>query len=215
MVGKTNMILPAPAPPAAPVAPVARAPPAPVARASPALPATQPAAQPAPPVVLEVPDPHPPAFATTIKADGQDPLRILVALLTVKVLTKCRALQSQNKADWVPHANRLIDQTMQGLSVNEDFCPDAKSTTELCRAVIKDLQTEFSGRRLMESVVLLQDPVVDRAIVRSLQTHIRDCSARLEKNQMDSSESCRDAVILMLISAVTVTMMFVLSLVLI
>lgn len=135
-----------------------------------------------------------------------------MALLTVKVLTKCRALQSQTKEDWIPHANRLIDQTMQGLSVNADFCPDAKSTTKLCRAVIKDLQTEFSGRRLLESVVLLQDPVVDRAIVRSLQIHIRDCSARLERNA--DSESCRDAVILMLISALTVTMMFFLSVVL-
>ena len=115
------------------------------------------------------------------EAESENQLRLFVTVLTVRVLTKCHALQNRSQEEWVTHTKRLVDQTMVGLTVSEGFCPDMKTTKKLCKAVIKDLTKKFCGRRLLESVILLQDPCMDKAIIRSLQAHIEELSVKLAK----------------------------------
>ena len=112
------------------------------------------------------------------EADSENQLRVFVTLLTVRVLTKCHALQNRSQEEWVTHTKRLVNQTMVGLTLSEDFCPDNKTTKKVCKAVIKDLTKKFCGRRVLESLILIENPAVDTAIIESLQAHIKELSAR-------------------------------------
>ena len=76
---------------------------------------------------------------------------------------------------------------MEGLGVTKGFCPDVKNTKKVCEALLKDLAKKFWGRHLPESVILLQDPAVEKVIVQSLQTHIKEFSARLAKKAASHS----------------------------
>ncbi|KAI3367236.1 hypothetical protein L3Q82_008287 [Scortum barcoo] len=110
--------------------------------------------------------------------DSENQLRLFVALLTVRVLTKCHALQNCRQEEWVAHTKRLVNQTMEGLAEIQGFCPDVKNTKRVCKAVVKELQKKLCSRRLLESVIVLQDPAVDALIVQSLQAHVKQLAAR-------------------------------------
>ncbi|GLD71795.1 uncharacterized protein AKAME5_002311900 [Lates japonicus] len=142
--------------------------------------------------INQLPSPEsaePPASGceATTKKDSGDQLRLCTTLLTVRVLTKCQALKTCSHEEWVPHTKHLVSQTVEGLTIPEGFCPDAKHTKKICKAVLRDLRKQFGGRRMLESVILLQDPVVDTVIVKSMQVHIRQQSARLAKKATSQS----------------------------
>ena len=116
------------------------------------------------------------------ETEGENQLRLFVTVLTVRVLTKCHTIQNLSQNEWITRIKRLVDQTMVGLDVSEGFCPQLKTTKKVCKAVMKDLTKKFSGRRVLESLILLRDPVVDKAIIKSLQTRIQKLSIKLTKN---------------------------------
>ncbi|XP_071344876.1 uncharacterized protein [Trachinotus anak] len=132
-------------------------------------------------------DPSDSGCESTTKAEGEDPLRLFVTLLTVKVLTKCQAVQNCSQEKWINHTKRLVNQTMEGIAITEGFCPDVKHLKKVCKAVMKDLEKKFCGRRLLESVILLEDPAIDTVIVHSLQAHIKNLSAELAKKASPES----------------------------
>ncbi|GAA6233901.1 uncharacterized protein LOC124060169 [Lates japonicus] len=105
----------------------------------------------------------------------------------MRVLTKCQALKNRSQEEWVPHTKRLVNQTTEGLRISEGFCPHTKSIKKICEAVLKDLRKKFCGRRLLESMILLQDPVVETVIVQLLQVHIKQHSAQLAKKAASQS----------------------------
>lgn len=139
------------------------------------------------PLTAESADPSASGCESTTQAEGEEQLRLVVTLLTLKVLTKCDALQNRGHEEWVSHAKHLVNQTMEGLTISESFCPDAKNIKRVSKAVIKDLEKKFCGRHLLQTLISLQDPVVDTAIVRSLQVHIKECSARLAEKAASQS----------------------------
>lgn len=106
-------------------------------------------------------------------------LHKFVRVLTVKVLIKCHTLEHHSKEEWFALSRRLIDHTMEGLKLTNGFCPDIKSNTKLCEAVVKDLQNKLCGKAYTKPLILLQDQAVETVIIKSLQAHISDLSARL------------------------------------
>lgn len=136
---------------------------------------------------LESGDPSASGCESTTEAESENQLRLFVTLLTVRVLTKCHALQNRSHEELVAHTKRLLNQTMEGLAITEGFCPDMKSTKKVCKAVLKDLDKKFCRRHLLESLILLQDPVVDAAIIESMQAHVKELSARLAEKATSHS----------------------------
>ena len=162
-------------------------------------------------VVDQPENPDPPA--STTEARSEDPLRLLVTVLTVRVLNKCHAFKNQSQEECVARIKRLVHQTMEGFTITKGVCPDAKSAKRLCKSVMKDLQKKFCGKRTLETLIILQDPLVDKVIVQSLQAHIRELSARLTKKRA-SLITWKDVVELLVIAAVTLTIIFLALLVL-
>ncbi|XP_042292019.1 uncharacterized protein LOC121913375 isoform X2 [Thunnus maccoyii] len=117
------------------------------------------------------------------EVESENQLRLFVTVLTVRVLTKCHAIQNMSQDEWVARIKRMVDQTMKGLDVSEGFCPELKTTGKACKAVIKDLKKKFCGKRLLKTVILLQDPVVDKAIIKTLQAHIQELSVKLAEKE--------------------------------
>lgn len=138
------------------------------------------------PQTTESADP-PAGCESTTEAESENQLRLFVTLLTLRVLNKCHALQNRSNEEWVTHTKRLVNQTMEGLTITEGFCPDLKATKKVCKDVVRDLQKKFCGRRLLESAIALQDPVVDTAVVQSLQARIKERSARLAEKASSQS----------------------------
>ncbi|KAM7396296.1 hypothetical protein PAMP_019346 [Pampus punctatissimus] len=124
---------------------------------------------------------------STTKTESDNQVRSFVTLLTFRVLTKCHALQNRGLEECVNHTKTLVNQTLEGLALTEGFCPDVKSTKKVCKTVLKDLAKKFCGRRQLESMILLQDPAVDKVIVQSLQAHIKEFSARCAKKAASRS----------------------------
>ncbi|KAI3376172.1 hypothetical protein L3Q82_016695 [Scortum barcoo] len=128
-----------------------------------------------------------PSGCESTAEDSENQLRLFVALLTVRVLTKYHALQNRRQEEWVAHTKRLVNQTIEGLAEIQGFCPDVKNTKKVCKAVVKDLQKKLCTRRLLESVSVLQNPAVDAIIVQSLQAHVKQLAAR--RTDKDTSRS--------------------------
>lgn len=104
--------------------------------------------------------------------DREEQLQLFVTLLTVQVLKKCHAFKDRSRETWVPHTNRLINQTMEGLCVPEGFCPKLKHLRKVSNGVVWDLKKQLCGRQIMECLIILQDPAVDTTIARTMQTRI-------------------------------------------
>lgn len=146
-----------------------------------------------PPASAESADPSASGLeSTTEAANTHSQLRLFVSLLTLRVLRKCKALQSRSQDEWVAHSRRLIEQTMEGLTLINGHCPDIKKIKKVCKAVMKDLQKKMGSRRELETVVLLQDPAADKVIVQSLQAHIKDASLRLAEKAVNPRRFWRD-----------------------
>ena len=130
---------------------------------------------------VESSDPSASDSKSTTESERVDQLRLFVTLLTVKVLSKCHAPKKCRQEELIAHIKRLVDQTMQDLTIAESFCPDVKSIKKVSKAVLKDLRKKLYSKKLLESVVLLQDPAVDSVIVETLQAHTRDFYAHKPK----------------------------------
>uniref|UniRef100_A0A0F8AZN5 Uncharacterized protein n=1 Tax=Larimichthys crocea TaxID=215358 RepID=A0A0F8AZN5_LARCR len=108
-----------------------------------------------------------------VETDSQKQLRQFVTMLTLRLLHKCNTVQSRTKEQWVAHTKTLVSQTMEGLTVTGNFCPDAKDMKKVCKAVQKDLQKRYGSKGLLQTVILQEDAAVDADIAQCLQTHTR------------------------------------------
>lgn len=122
---------------------------------------------------------------STPEAERDNERRQFVILLAAKVLAECLTREILCQEEWLAYTKRLIDQTMEGLSVSEGFCPKVKSLKKVCKAVLKDLHKKFGSERLLKSALLSQDECVDAAIIQSLQAQIKDFSAELAEKAHD------------------------------
>lgn len=129
---------------------------------------------------------------TTSKVEKANQLRLFVTLLTVRLLTKCHTVQHQRQEEWIAHTQRLIKQTLEGLDETVDFFFHMKNTKRVCNTVMRDLTKLFGGRHMLKSLLLLQDPAVDSAIIQILQIHIREFFARLTKKATSQSTLWKD-----------------------
>lgn len=114
-------------------------------------------------------------------ANDENPLRLFVALLTVKLLKECNVPRSRSRETWLVYSKRLTDQTMGGLTLTEGFCPGKKHVGPICQAVLKDLQKTFWSKQQLDALILLGHPAVDGVVVQCLQAHIRGMSEQLAK----------------------------------
>ncbi|KAK5848259.1 hypothetical protein PBY51_005888 [Eleginops maclovinus] len=119
-------------------------------------------------------------------AESEKQLRLFVTLLTVKVMSKCHALKNRSQEDWTTHTKRLVNKTMEGLAITKGFCPDVRSTKEVCKDVLKDLQKKFCSKRQLESLILSQQPAVEAAIVQCMQANIKKLSTQLATKDSSS-----------------------------
>ncbi|KAG7999481.1 hypothetical protein GBF38_000486 [Nibea albiflora] len=127
-------------------------------------------------------DPSASGCEPTTKSESEKQLRMFVTLLTARVMNKCNSLKNRSQEIVVAHMKSLINQTMEGLTVPEGFCTDIKGVKKVSKAVMKDLLKKFCSKGVLETVISLEDPVVDKAIVQCLQAHTRSYSAKLAKN---------------------------------
>ncbi|KAG8015085.1 hypothetical protein GBF38_022376, partial [Nibea albiflora] len=123
----------------------------------------------------------------TTETESEEQLRMFVTLLTIRVLDKCNTLKDHSQEMVVAYVKRLINQTMEGLAVTACFCPDIKDVKKVTKAVMKDLQKMFGSKRLLETVISLEDSAVDTAIVQRLQANIKNFSAQFAKNATSRS----------------------------
>lgn len=156
---------------------------------------------------------EPPTTSTPTVAGSEDPLRAFVSLLTVQVLTECNAFKNRSQEEWVPHTKRLVSQTVEGLALHGDVCPSLKKSKKISKAVLRDLQRQIGGKSNRETVLLLQDPDVDKLLIRALQVNIKAYSARRIKRD-SRRDSWEDVVKLFAIATVTIAAMFLLLLIL-
>lgn len=116
-------------------------------------------------------------------AESQDQLRLFVSVLTVKLLSKCHATKSRSQEEHVTHIKRLVSQTLEGFTVAENSCPHIRTTKQVCKKILKELEKKFSGRRNLESLIIQQDQAVDEAIVQCFRAHITNPAANETSNR--------------------------------
>lgn len=144
------------------------------------------------------PQPGDPSAAShcesTSTTQSEHQLRLFTTLLMVRLLTKCHTVPHGEQEEWIAHTQRLINQTLERLTETEPdgIFPHTKSTKKVYKAVMRDLIKMFGGRDVLESAMLLQDPVIDSAIVQTVQTHIRKFLARLAKKETSKSTLWQD-----------------------
>ncbi|KAM3616986.1 uncharacterized protein V6R79_000659 [Siganus canaliculatus] len=102
-------------------------------------------------------------------------LQAFVTLLIMKVLKKL-GVQNHSLAEQVELIKTLQKDIMDGLNVQDAFCPKTKSIKKLCRAVATDVQEQLHARRVQDALIALKDPSVDHAIVQAIKTHVEDFS---------------------------------------
>ncbi|AWO97370.1 Hypothetical protein SMAX5B_007054 [Scophthalmus maximus] len=107
-------------------------------------------------------------------------LRVFVALVVVRVLTKCKVLKNLSQRTWVKYTRQVTAKTMERLDIQDGLCPDVSSCKKVCTAVVKDLQHRLDGRFLTECALTLQDPALEEVFVTSLQKHITRHCRRLK-----------------------------------
>ncbi|KAE8286307.1 hypothetical protein D5F01_LYC15993 [Larimichthys crocea] len=132
-------------------------------------------------------DPSASGCEPTTESESDKQLRLFVAILTARVMNKCNTLKNRSQEMVIAHIKSLINQTMEGLAVPEGFCADIKNVKKVSKSVMKDLQKKFGSKRLLETVISLEDPVVDTAIVQCLQANIKNFSAQLAENATSRS----------------------------
>lgn len=104
-----------------------------------------------PKVNTEPEDPSVPGRESTTEAESEKQLRMFVTMPTVRVLYKYETLKSRSQEKWAAHVKRVVNQTMEGLTVSEGFCPDVKE------------EKKYGSKQLLEAVIVIEDLVVDTA----------------------------------------------------
>ncbi|XP_005473709.1 uncharacterized protein LOC102079560 [Oreochromis niloticus] len=109
---------------------------------------------------------------------------VFVCDVTFMVLKDCGAIgpHTDTKQEWEAPVGRLAAQTMNGLRISSKFCPDKKLIKKVSKAVLKDLQKTFS-REQLESVLLMQDPAMEIAIVKSIKSRMIEIAPRHQKRK--------------------------------
>lgn len=125
-------------------------------------------------VILELPKEESESSASGVQAipETVHKTKLFVALLTTRLLTKCRALDICTEEQLATYAKQLVDHTLQGLTVSDGFCPSDKDIKDVCRAVIKDLAKKLGGKTSLKFAILSKQPCVEAVVVRCLQAHI-------------------------------------------
>lgn len=117
-------------------------------------------------------------YEAETQVESNDQLRLLITTVTVRVLSECKFLKNQREQGWIPHTKILINNSIEELAAYENVFPDLKWTKKLCKAVVKDLRKKFGGKILLEHMMLLQDPAVDKAIIQSVTMHVKEFAKR-------------------------------------
>ncbi|XP_071361528.1 uncharacterized protein [Trachinotus anak] len=102
----------------------------------------------------------PPATVPEDKTEENSPslLREFVTKLTERLLTECRLVKHRSQEQLSAYTRHLVDQTVKGITVSKDFCPNAKDIKRVCRAALKDLKKKLGGKRGLETLILSQSP---------------------------------------------------------
>lgn len=141
-------------------------------------PMSQPMAQPMPQAVPVTMPIYPILSIKPTAVRDKERLRLFVVLLTVRFLKECKALRKRDQKEWVPHSDRLVNQTLEGLKLTDGYCPDNGSIKRMCRSIIDELQRRFNTKRALETEEL-DCPLVETIVVQCMQTHIQSESTRL------------------------------------
>lgn len=118
----------------------------------------------------------------TKAAERANQLRFFVTVLTLKVLKECRALKGRTQETWIGQTKRLIEQTILGLTNFDDVFLKSNRTKKVCRSVLLDLQKRFHRRNVLNASILLEDPMVEDALVLSLRFHIKHAGGKNSKS---------------------------------
>lgn len=104
--------------------------------------------------------------------------------VTFMVLKDCGAIgpHTDTKQEWEAPVGCLAAQTMNGLRISSKFCPDKKLVKKVSKEVLKDLKKTFS-REQLESVLVMQDPAMEIAIVKSIKSHMIEIAPRHQKRK--------------------------------
>ncbi|CAK6977583.1 uncharacterized protein LOC121913375 isoform X2 [Scomber scombrus] len=114
--------------------------------------------------------------------ENKTPLQSFVTLLTVRVMTKLHLLHGKNEERFVKHAEQVVNQTLEGLNIPEDFCPDIKFIDRMCKAVTRDLKKD-PGKEMLRALILMDSSSADEALVKALQKHITKAFDKLSKKE--------------------------------
>lgn len=106
-----------------------------------------------------------PADETTAKEERH---RLFACIVLVRVLRKCKALQSSTKDEHATHTKVLLDQTMEGLSIPKSADVSKTLVKQISRAVLSDIQKALTAEKL-KNILTTPDPAVDIIIVKALQ----------------------------------------------
>lgn len=122
-------------------------------------------------------------YASTTSDQSKQHLAF-VCDVTFMVLKDCGAIgpHTDTKQEWEAPVGCLAAQTMNGLRISSKFCPDKKLVKKVSKAVLKDLKKTFS-REQLESVLVMQDPAMEIAIVKSIKSHMIEIAPRHQKRK--------------------------------
>ncbi|KAM3598980.1 uncharacterized protein V6R79_025064 [Siganus canaliculatus] len=104
--------------------------------------------------------------------EDQERFRAFVLLLTSRVLSQLGVTKTRGLAHWVWLSCTLSRSVIDGLSVPEGFCPDAKCMKKLCKAITVQVQQQLGARDKMDAVTVLQNPAMGPSIVEAIRSHI-------------------------------------------
>ncbi|KAM3616577.1 uncharacterized protein V6R79_020252 [Siganus canaliculatus] len=100
--------------------------------------------------------------------------RAFVSLLTIRALSQLGVTKTCSLAQWVGVTCTVSQSVMDGLSVPEGFCPDAKSIKKLCKAITVQVLQQLGARDKLDAVTVQQNPAVGPCIVVAMRSHIGD-----------------------------------------
>ncbi|KAM3602799.1 uncharacterized protein V6R79_011091 [Siganus canaliculatus] len=112
------------------------------------------------------------------ESESSQRFRAFVTVLTVKVWNKLIMDESYNLVEWLELTRTLQQGVMDGLTVNKDFCPEAKSIKKLCKAAIKQVQQQLGTKSQRDALIVRKDPAVFAVIVKAIRTQVRDYSEK-------------------------------------
>ncbi|KAF0035854.1 hypothetical protein F2P81_011166 [Scophthalmus maximus] len=108
-------------------------------------------------------------------ADTEKQLRVFVTLVALHVLAKSGATKSCSQEKALSCTRRLMEQTLQGLTLPDDFSPDVTQCKDVARSVLTELKQQFGGK-VEKWVLLLEDAAMEATVTQCFKKHILEFS---------------------------------------